>query len=90
MRWPASGNMAANVVRRAEFAAANLGQSIPYLRFETDACPASPDAHIAHHERAVSLRIFVWSRETIEKGRIHGTHPCMRRRVRYTTVETKP
>ena len=54
MRRLASGHMVANVMRRAEFAAANLGERVPYLRFEPDAGPVSTDADIAHHECAAA------------------------------------
>ena len=43
-------------MRRTEFWPANFGQRIPYLWFEPDARAAPPDADIAHHKRALSVR----------------------------------
>ena len=56
MRRPVFRRVTANVVWRAVFAAANLSQCVPYLWFESNAGSVSLDAHIAHHERAVSVR----------------------------------
>ena len=52
MRRLAFGHIAANVVRRAKFAAANLDHGVPHLRLEPDAGPVPVDLHIANHERA--------------------------------------
>jgi hypothetical protein len=59
---PASCHITANVVRRAEFAAANLGKRVPYLRFEPDARPSAPDTDIAHHQRALFVRTGIFIR----------------------------
>ena len=71
---PASSHIAANIVRRTEFAMANFDQGIPYLRFEADGCPASLDAHIAQHECAVSVRAgsVLRADDRARKGRSHG------------------
>jgi hypothetical protein len=50
MRRFAFGHIAANIVRRAEFAAANLDHGVPHLRLEPDAGPVPVDLHIANHE----------------------------------------
>ena len=88
MRRLAFGHIAANVMRRAEFTAANLGHGVPYLWFEPDACPMSVHADITNHKRAAFVRtwIFVRSEESAGKGRNHGSHPWMRCRARFTTV----
>jgi hypothetical protein len=88
VRRLAFGHIAANVMRRAEFTAANLGHGVPYLGFEPDACPVSVDANIPNHKRAAFVRtwIFVRSEESAGKGRNHGSHPWMRCRARFTTV----
>jgi hypothetical protein len=70
----AFGRVAANVVQRAELPAANLGQGIPDLRLQPDAGPVSVDVHIANHKRAVSLRIFIRSRETVGKCGTRESH----------------
>ena len=86
MRRLVFGHITANVVRCAEFAAANLSHGVPYLWFEPNAGPVSVDAHIANYKRAVSLRIFVRSEKSAGKGRNHGSHPWMQCRARFTTV----
>jgi CO/xanthine dehydrogenase FAD-binding subunit len=50
MRRLAFGHVAANVVRCAEFAAANLGHGVPHLRLEPDAGTVPVDIHIADHQ----------------------------------------
>ena len=47
---PASVHIAANILCRAKFAAADLGQHVPDLRFEPDTRPAPPDPDIAHRK----------------------------------------
>lgn len=76
MWQPAVRSKAAHVVRCAEFAATNLDQYVPYLRFEPHACPVAVDVHIAAHERAVPVRagIFARRRATFGKGRGQGSH----------------
>jgi hypothetical protein len=49
MRRLAFGHLAANVVRRAEFAAADLDHGVPHLRLEPDAGSMPVDFHIANH-----------------------------------------
>jgi hypothetical protein len=71
-----SGYMAANVLYRAGFAAANLGQHIQYLRLQPDACPAAPDLDTALHKRTAPLRtiISVRDRATFAKAKSKGSH----------------
>jgi hypothetical protein len=73
---PMSGHMAANVLYRAGFAAANLGQHIQYLRLQPDACPAAPDLDTALHKRTAPLRtiISVRDRATFAKAKSKGSH----------------
>jgi hypothetical protein len=68
--------MAANVLYRAGFAAANLGQHIQYLRLQPDACPAAPDLDTALHKRTAPLRtiISVRHRATCAKAKSKGSH----------------
>jgi hypothetical protein len=54
---PVFRHIAANVVWRAEFAAANLAHAVPYLRFEPDAGPASRGR--SHCESGVSARFVL-------------------------------
>lgn len=61
MRRLAFGHIAANVVRRAKFAAANLDHGVPHLRLEPDAGPVPVDLHIANHERAALIRTGIFT-----------------------------